>query len=160
MKSLCIIATLLLASAAAAAEHDHASCPMHAAHHKADVDRRGDDVMGFSHEKTKHTFTSYDDGGAIEVRALDAKDADSIAMIRKHLDAVAKDFTAGNFAKPEAIHATSPDGAAVMAAKKALIRYQYSDIENGGRVRITTKDPAAIAAVHDFLKFQIAEHGE
>ena len=159
MKSLTIIATLLLASAAAAAEHDHANCPMHAAHHKEEVDQRGDGVMGFSHEKTKHAFKSYEDGGAIEVRALDA-DAASVALIRKHLSAIAKDFAAGDFAKPKAIHATTPDGAMVMAARKALIDYQYSDIENGGRVRITTTDPAALAAVHDFLKFQIDEHGE
>lgn len=154
MKSLTIIATLLLTSAAAAAEHDHAHCPMHAAA------VRGDGVMGFSHEKTKHTFKSLDDGGAIEVRALDAEDAASVALIRKHLSAIAKDFASGDFAKPKAIHAKTPDGATVMAARKALIRYQYSDIENGGRVRITTTDPAALAAVHDFLEFQIDEHGE
>jgi hypothetical protein len=28
----------------------------------------------------------------------------------------------------------------------------------GGRVDIATSDPAALAAVHQFLKFQIAEH--
>jgi hypothetical protein len=35
----------------------------HEAHmHAADVDRRGDAVMGFSHELTKHSFKTYDDG--------------------------------------------------------------------------------------------------
>lgn len=34
----------------------------------------------------------------------------------------------------------------------------YEDLERGGRVRITTEDPTAQAAVHAFLKAQIADH--
>ena len=34
----------------------------------------------------------------------------------------------------------------------------YREMPAGGRVDITTSDPAALAAVHDFLKYQITEH--
>ena len=34
-------------------------------HHEG-VEQRGDEVMGFSHEKTTHHFRLYADGGAIE----------------------------------------------------------------------------------------------
>jgi hypothetical protein len=45
-----------------------------------------------------------------------------------------------------------------MAAKKSLIRYQYAETTTGGRVDIVTTDPEALAAVHAFLTFQIADH--
>ena len=35
---------------------------------------------------------------------------------------------------------------------------EYVETAKGGRVDIVTSDPAALAAVHQFLKFQIAEH--
>src|SRR5690348_16532220 len=37
-------------------------------HHQGVV-KRGDEVMGFSHEKTAHHFRLYPDGGAIEAEA-------------------------------------------------------------------------------------------
>jgi len=159
MKKTLIIATLFLTFGALADEHDHQDCPMHAAHmHAADVDHRGDAVMGFSHETTKHSFRVYDDGGAIEVRALKSDDTKSIDAIRAHLKEVAKEFASGDFAKPQAIHAMNPPGADVMASRKEKIKYEYVEIENGARVRITTNDAPALDAVHRFLKFQIEEH--
>ena len=53
------------------------------AHHAA-VDQRGDQVMGFSHEKTTHHFRLYSDGGAIEVVTKDPKDTASRDQIRTH----------------------------------------------------------------------------
>ena len=41
---------------------------------------------------------------------------------------------------------------------KDAITWRYEEIERGGRVVITTADPAAKAAVQDFLRAQIAEH--
>lgn len=157
MKTLIALALLALASATHA---DEPTCPMHAEHmkHAAGVDHRGDQVMGFSHEKTKHTFRLLKDGGAIEVRANDANDAESIAAIRSHLQVIAKDFESGEFSKPKAIHAKVPDGAEVMQSKHDAIRYQYEELERGARVRITTGDAAALDAVHRFLRFQIDDH--
>lgn len=122
------------------------------------MQHRGDAVMGFSHETTTHAFKLYDDGGAIEVSANDAKDTKSIEAIRMHLQMIAKEFAAGDFAKPEAIHAKLPDGAAEMKTLRASIKYAYAETERGGRVRITTSDAKAVDAVHRFVKFQIAEH--
>ena len=66
--------------------------------------------MGFSHEATKHSFKIYDDGGAIEVRALHADDEASVRAIRTHLQSIAKSFAAGDFANPAAIHGPAPAG--------------------------------------------------
>jgi hypothetical protein len=45
-----------------------------------------------------------------------------------------------------------------MAERKQAIDYTYRETVSGGRVTITTHDPAALAAVHAFLRYQIAEH--
>jgi hypothetical protein len=57
------------------------------------------------------------------------------------------------------IHAQVPPGVPAMKSKKAAIQYAFSETDNGGEVRITTRDAAALAAVHDFLRFQIDDHG-
>ncbi len=139
---------LILAAAAAFAQEGH---------HEA-VDRRGDHVMGFSHEKTTHHFRLLADGGAIEVTANDAKDAESRDQIRMHLGHIAKMFGSGNFEAPMLIHDRTPPGVPAMQRLKAEIAYRYEEMEGGARVRIVTKNREAIAAVHEFLKFQIADH--
>jgi hypothetical protein len=45
-----------------------------------------------------------------------------------------------------------------MTRLKDRITYQYEDTPLGGRVRIVTRDAAALAAVHAFLHFQIVDH--
>jgi hypothetical protein len=148
---LSLIAVLFLSTA---------DCPMHAAHtHAAEVADRGDAVMGFDHDRTKHSFRIAADGGSIEVVANDAGDAKSITAIRTHLQDVAKAFAAGDFAKPEAIHGRIPDGAQTMRDRKDSIRYRYEELPAGARVVISTKNSEALAAIHQFLRFQIDEHG-
>ena len=140
---------------------DPATCPMHAQHMAAQhtaVDTRGDRVMGFSHETAKHSFRLLADGGAVEVRANDASDGDTIAAIRGHLQKIAKEFAAGKFAKPEEIHARMPDGVDVMKELDQAIAYRYEELERGGRLRILTSDQRGIDAVHRFLRFQIDDH--
>ena len=128
------------------------------AHHAHGVDQRGDAAMGFSHQATKHAFRPMRDGGAIEVRALDAKDTKSIEAIRVHLQEITKSFAAGDFAKPEYIHDQLPDGAAEMRDLRNVIRYRYEELDRGGRVRISTADKRAVQAIHRFLRFESAEH--
>jgi hypothetical protein len=137
----------------------HAQAPeQHDDHHAAGVARRGDEAMGFSHERSTHHFRLYKDGGAIEVSANQATDTDSRDMIRVHLAHIAKMFAAGNFNTPMFIHDTNPPGAAKMAELRGKIAYCYEDIPSGGRVRIASKDPRAVSAIHQFLRFQIDEH--
>ena len=135
---------------------DPATCPMHAKH--TAVDERGDRVMGFSHDKTKHTFKLHDDGGAVEVRANDDADAESVDAIRAHLKEITKDFTAGNFLKPKEIHDREPDGVAVMKELGPRVTYVYEELERGGRVKIRTADARGTEAIHQFLRFQIKDH--
>ena len=67
-------------------------------------------------------------------------------------------FADGDFSMPMAIHDRVPPGAETMQRLVAKISYTYEQTDLGGRVRIRTSDPAALDAVHAFLRFQIEDH--
>jgi hypothetical protein len=127
-------------------------------HHGAG-DRRGAMVMGFDQARTTHHFLLFNDGGAIDVGVNESGDAKSRDAIRSHLPHIATMFGQGNFDAPMLIHdSKNVPGTRLMTERKGMIRYQYVETANGGRVNIVTSDPDALAAVHAFLRFQIAEH--
>ena len=126
-------------------------------HHQGVV-KRGDEVMGFSHEKSSHHFRLYPDGGAIEAEAKDAKDTASRDEIRSHFGHIAKLFAEGDFSAPMLIHAQNPPGTDGMKRLRNAIEYKLESTEKGARIRITTRDAEALRAVHEFLRFQIADH--
>src|ERR1700737_2548141 len=120
------------------------------------VVKRGEHVMGLSHEATTHHFRLFNDGGEISVTADDPKDKASIDQIRMHLGHIAKMFAAGNFKAPMLIHDTDPPGVATMTRLKEHIRYDFSETDGGARIRLVTSNPETTDAVHAFLLFQIA----
>jgi hypothetical protein len=120
--------------------------------------KRGDAGMGFSHEKTTHHFVLLKDGGAIQVSVNDPKDDASRDHIRMHLSHVAKMFSEGNFNVPMFIHDTTPPGVSTMEKLRSEIHYQYQQTDSGAKIMIETANPKALQAVHEFLRFQIAEH--
>ena len=116
-------------------------------------------VMGFDQDKTTHHFYMSPDGGTIDVTVKDAADTKNRDGIRAHLPHIAMMFGEGNFDAPMLVHDTrNVPGIDAMARLKDRIVYKYQEAPRGGRVDITTTDPAAVAAVHDFLKFQIQDH--
>lgn len=141
----------------------HAPEPASSAHshdqHQADVNNRGDQVMGFDHNKTTHHFRLFSDGGVIEVEENDPEDATSRDQIRQHLSHIARMFAEGDFTSPMLIHSQTPPGVPVMKQLKSTIKYRFENTERGGRIRITTSNEGARSAVHDFLTFQIQDHG-
>lgn len=122
------------------------------------VVKRGEHVMGFSHESTAHHFYLLRNGGEIDVSANSGTDKASIDQIRMHLGHIAKMFASGNFNSPMIIHDTNPPGVATMTRLKEQIRYEYSDTERGARIRMFTAGSDATDAVHAFLLFQIIDH--
>jgi hypothetical protein len=159
-------AVVLVAFGAAAEEHAMKDCPMKAADcpmkahqgHAGSVDTRGDHAMGFSHEKTAHHFLLRHDGGAIEIAANAAADSASTHAIREHLASIHKKFAAGDFEIPMFIHETVPQGAETMKRLRSQIRYRFEETDRGARINITSANPQAVAAIHQFLRFQIEEH--
>jgi hypothetical protein len=124
----------------------------------ADLKKRGEAAMGFDQDATTHRFRIANDGGSIQVTANDKKDRANRDAIRTHLKKIAQDFADGVFDAPLATHAEVPAGVPVMQRLASSIAYRYEDVDRGGRVRIVSKDPEAIAAVRAFLQYQIREH--
>jgi len=133
----------------ASTDHEHAS---------HDLDQRGEQGMGFNQKSTTHHFLLKDDGGIIQVTANSAEDRAAVDQIRKHLQHIAREFQSGDFNIPMFVHDQTPPGVQLMKKLNNQISYTYAEVENGGRVEISSQQPEAVAAVHEFLKFQITEH--
>jgi hypothetical protein len=113
--------------------------------------------MGVDQYTSSHVFESLPDGGRI-VLQRDSADSAGTATIRAHMRDIARRFSAGDFSVPGMVHAMEVPGTAVMAARRASIRYVADTLPRGAPVRIFTTDPTALSAVHDFLEFQRRDH--
>ncbi len=154
MKRLSLLASnLAFLLAATSAQNQPPAKP-----HDHDLAHRGAQGMGFDQTTTTHHFLLRSDGGVIQVTANSAGDKSAIDHIRMHLQHIRGAFQAGDFDIPGFVHDQTPPGVPVMIKLKAQIRYQYEEIAQGGRVSISSKNADAVAAVQDFLRFQITEH--
>ena len=113
--------------------------------------------MGVDQYTSSHRFQPLPDGGRIEL-LRDVDDTTGVRTIRDHLRTIARQFAAGDFSASSTVHARVVPGTGVMRARRAVIRYEFRVLARGGEVRITTRDPAAVRAVHEFLAFQRADH--
>jgi hypothetical protein len=143
-------------------QNDMKECPMHAQHtaqsRQALVESHGDQAMGFPHDNTTHHFRMGADGGEIEITVKDSGDKANTRAIRSHLSHIAVMFGNGDFSMPMFVHDSIPPGVTTMKLMKSDIHYAYEEMPTGGRVRIRSDSPIAVAAIHDFLRFQINEH--
>jgi hypothetical protein len=118
---------------------------------------RGARVMGIDQYTSTHRFEPLADGGRIELRR-DIDDSAGVRTIRQHLETVARQFAAGDFSASATVHARTVPGTDAMRARRRSIRYDFRPVPGGGELRITTRDPVALRAVHAFLAFQRADH--
>ena len=125
----------------------------------AALQARGADprAMGVDQYTSVHEFDALPDGGRIELQR-DVDDSAGVAQIRRHLRAIAGAFSAGDFDTPAFVHARRVPGTEVMAAKRSAIAYTVRDLPRGAELRITTHDPAAVAAIREFMAFQRMDH--
>jgi hypothetical protein len=114
--------------------------------------------VGFNQEKSTHHFKLLPDGGVIEITANDASDVATRNGIQQQAVKIARMLTEGDFAIPMLVHQQQPPGIDTMRRLKSELSYTPENLPNGGAVRITAASSAALAAVHDFLRFQIQEH--
>ena len=114
--------------------------------------------MGVDQHTSAHVFEDLPDGGRVVLERDDATDSAAIAAIRLHMREIAASFRAGDFTKPFQVHAQTVPGTAVLRDRRATISYAPVDRPRGGEVRITSRDSAAIRAIHEFLEFQRQQH--
>jgi hypothetical protein len=150
---LALILPIVVSASLHAQEHSN-----HDHRHEAGVDSRGDQGMGFSHDKVAHHFGLTRAGGFITAEVKDPADAASAEDIRKHFNHIAVAFKHGDFDLPMFIHGRVPPGVPLMKKLKNEINYELQGTPLGGRIAITTTNPKAIDAIHRFLEFQIQDH--
>jgi hypothetical protein len=148
----------LILIAALISSQDTGAMKTQAGAHQHEVNKNGDKAMGFSHMKTTHHFILKAQGGVIQVDANSKDDKESRDQIQSHLGHIARMFADGNFNTPMLVHSVTPPGTAAMTKLKADIRYTYEASATGGRVVISTSNKEALAAIHEFLRFQIKDH--
>ncbi len=147
---LILTSTLTLQPNSAAAPQDHSK--------HEEMEHRGNQGMGFDQQKITHHFLLRKDGGAIQVMVNSAGDKAGKDEIQMHLRHIAQAFKSGDFNIPMFVHDQSPPGMETMTRLKDQIHYKYETAANGGRVVISSANPDAVTAIHEFLKFQIKEH--
>ena len=114
--------------------------------------------MGVNQYTSQHVFEPLPNGGRI-VLQREASDSVGVAAIRAHMDTISKSFGNGDFAVPGFVHATGDvPGTAAMKRLKAEITYTPQDLPGGAQVVISTRNPQAISAIHEFLAFQRMDH--
>lgn len=123
----------------------------------AALQARGRKAMGVDQYTSTHRFDILPDGGRIELQR-DEEDAEGVEIIRAHLQEIAEAFRAGDFDTPLFVHADTVPGTRVMAERREHITYTFRPLPRGGEVRLTTRDPAALAAIREFMEFQRSDH--
>jgi hypothetical protein len=152
-RRLVALAVLLIAACSPKEQSDAGNDSSFAA-----LQERGETAMGVDQYTSQHVFELLPDGGRI---VLQRKEADSVgeSAIRAHMRTISASFTNGDFAVPGFVHAMSDvPGTATMKRLKGEIRYAPRDLPGGAEVVISTKNPEAVAAIHDFLAFQRMDH--
>lgn len=144
---------VVLAAPVHAQGHEHRSSDSAFAH----LQERGRIAMGVDQYTSRHRFESLADGGRIELQRME-EDTAGAATIREHLQEIASAFRAGNFNTPAFVHWREVPGVRAMAARRAMIAYEYRDLPRGGELRIRSGDPEALRAIHEFLAFQRSDH--
>ena len=161
---MAIAAAALTLAATVSAQHQMPPGTTHEQHQhqmrkEAELKKRGAEAMGFDQDAAAHQFRLEPAGGVIEVETRNPGDERTRAQIRSHLEEIAAAFARGDFSKSIATHAEVPPGVERMQQLKDAISYRYEETPRGGRVKIASGNTDAIAAIHEFLQYQIREHG-
>ena len=114
--------------------------------------------MGVNQDTAAHVFESLPDGGRVILERPAVTDTADIRTIRAHMRDIAGQFRRGDFQAPFLVHAQTVPGTTEMARLASAITYTPVDRPRGAELRITTQNPAALKAIHEFLAFQRMDH--
>lgn len=122
------------------------------------VERNSEKVMPFSMQSSKHVFIPTPHGGVQTVIVRDGN-AKQVGLVRAHLRTEAAAFARGDFTDPASIHGAAMPGLKALRAGSSRITVRYQDVPNGARITYATDDAALVAAIHDWFKAQVGDHG-
>lgn len=148
--SIAVVLTLAAESSPAVAD---------AAARQHEVAERGAEVMPFSLAATTHVFTKTANGGIQQV-VTKRHDPKQVALIRQHLNMIARRFSSGDFGAPEQIHGADMPGLATLRAMRpGELTVRYRDLPNGGEIIYRTDEQRLVSALHQWFDAQLSDHG-
>jgi mono/diheme cytochrome c family protein len=138
---------------ASAQKDEHAD---HHANHAAEArgtetPKPNDIGADFTAEKATHKISVSDNGGYIDIVTRDPNDVTSREQIRADLKAIEQKFTAGDFNTPGLSHAKLPSTINIPKGINHLVKYQYKEIDRGGRLFINAADPQLGIVIINFM---------
>jgi hypothetical protein len=149
-----ILAGLLLFSTTAFALEKTSPAPIDEAH------QRMQQVVPFTLDQTRQTFTKTVHGGVQHVVAKSEGDTRQIKLIQAHLLEISNQFRKGDFSVTERMHGSDMPGLAQLkTAKTDDIRFEYKALENGAQIHYSTEYSQFVQALHKWFDAQISEHG-
>ena len=87
----------------------------------ADVQRRGETVMGVDQYTSKHVFEDLPDGGRIVLDRYDASDTAAVRTIRAHMRTIETAFQRADFTLPGVVHAGYVPGTRFKAQTRSMM---------------------------------------
>ena len=125
-----------------------------------EVHQRMQQVVPFSLDQTRQTFTKTVHGGVQHVIAQSADNTRQIKLIQAHLLEIANQFRKGDFSVTERIHgADMPGLTQLKMAKPDDIKFEYKALDNGAQIHYSTEYPQLVQALHEWFDAQFSEHG-
>jgi hypothetical protein len=136
----------------------------------------------FDRSRAALHFNLYTDGAAIDLSVVDPTDDVTRHDVQMHMQRLAVALMEGDFAAVRSAHAPSAQhanlhvltpnghtatgdastffvpGVATLTRLARSLKYVYVETPEGGRVNVTTTSAEALAALHEFLRFQISQH--
>jgi hypothetical protein len=122
----------------------------------AALQTRGERATGVDQYTSTHLFDALADGGRIGLQRV-VDDPAAVDRVRQHLKETAAAFASRDFSLPAFAHMRQVPGMAVMAERRDRVEHVYRNLPRGGELRLTTKDPDALRAIHEFVAF-LREH--
>jgi hypothetical protein len=126
---------------------------------RAEIARRGAEVMPFDLDATTHTFRKTAWGGVQVVEADDPSDRAQRALVRAHLRRERERFAVGDFTDPARIHGMDMPGVAELRDGHDRVDVAYRAREGGAELRYRSADPRLVAAIHAWFDRQVTDHG-
>jgi hypothetical protein len=125
---------------------------------ESELNARFSKILGTDAGKVVQHYYLVKNGGVIEFTAKDPNDSASVNAIRKYLDVQKDLFEKGKNDTDTDVHGKVPDGLLVMKKLRGEITFYTVNSEGGAVLRMFSVNNQARQAIHDFMKFQIAEH--
>ncbi len=114
--------------------------------------------MPFDLSRSMHMFAPTPNG-VIQTVIVHDGDPKQVALVRSHLRIEARAFARGDFGDPAAIHGHDMPGLEQLHRGAQRVTVTYADVERGGSITYTTRDPKLVDAVHAWFHAQVKDHG-